>query len=63
MGNIFYQSFHVPLGYKYNCSSTFYGGTVTCTKDLILNTSETSSFTKFVANVSNYGSTDIGLDI
>lgn len=39
LGNTFAQIFHVPLGYKYNCSSTIYGGTVACTKELILNSS------------------------
>lgn len=35
--NLFYQSIHVGLGHKYNCSSAIYGSAVTCLKDLTTN--------------------------
>lgn len=35
---LFYQTIHMPLGYKYGCASTLFGGlTVNCTIDISLN--------------------------
>ena len=39
--NVFYQSVHVGLGYKYNCNASLYGTTnattIVCIKDLATN--------------------------
>lgn len=61
--NIFYQSIHVPRGYKYNCSSAIYGGNVTCTLDLALNSTIISQMNNYLYNYANSYGADLGLDL
>ncbi len=52
--NMFVHYYHVPKGYKYGCSSTIYGGNVTCIKDLSLDPTLTSVMAKFFYNFADY---------
>lgn len=61
--NSFYQSIHVGLGYKYNCSSTIYGATVVCTKDLAANTSLLNALQKYIQSYTNLYGVDLGWDM
>jgi hypothetical protein len=61
---VFYQSFHVPLGYKYNCSTALYSGaSVTCTYDMAANSSFLTTVEKFIYDMTNYYGVDIGWDL
>lgn len=61
---IFYQSFHVPLGYKYNCSTALYSGaSVTCTYDMAANSTFIPTMEKYIYDMTNYYSVDIGWDL
>lgn len=63
--NIFYQTIHVPRGYKYNCSSIIYGANVTCTLDLSLNSSSgiISQMNNYLLNYARPYAVDLGLDL
>lgn len=61
--NLFYQTIHVPMGYKYNCSTVIYGSNITCTLDLALNSTLISQMSNYLyLNTRSY-SVDLGLDL
>lgn len=60
--NLFYHIIHVPKGYKYNCSTAIYGGSVACTLDLALNSS-LSPMNSYLYNYTNSYAADLGLDL
>ena len=61
--NIFTIILHVPLGYKYGCTTTIYGTTVTCTYDISTNTTLTTAMNKFFLGYGNYFKVDLGWDM
>jgi hypothetical protein len=65
--NVFYQSYHVPIGYKYGCSISLFNLTnsslISCIYDLSLNTTITTQMKSFFASYGNYYSIDLGWDL
>ena len=61
--NAFSLIIHVPRGYKYGCSTTVYGGTVTCTYDISTNAPLTTAINKFFYDYGNFFAIDLGWDM
>jgi hypothetical protein len=61
--SLFYQSMHVPKGYKYNCSSTIYGANVSCTLDLALNSTLLNQMNKYFYYNTYFYTLDLGYDM
>jgi hypothetical protein len=65
--NGFYQSYHVPVGYKYNCTASLFNVTnsslINCTVDLAANTTTLTLMNNFFNNYGNYFGVDLGWDM
>lgn len=60
----FWQHIHVPIGYKYGCSSTYFGGlSVNCTLDISLDHTLLDNMNYFFSEVGQYSSSNLGWDI
>jgi hypothetical protein len=63
-GNLFYQSYHISKGYKYNCSAALRNGTNTiCIFDLAANNSYIPVLQAYTANNTNSFGFDFGWDL
>jgi hypothetical protein len=53
---LFVQTIHMPLGYKYGCASTLFGGlTVNCTLDISANSTLLNNMNGFFQSSQYYG--------
>lgn len=60
---LFYQTIHMPLGYKYGCASTLFGGSaVNCTLDISTNSTLVNNMNVFF-EVTQYMGVNLGWDM
>lgn len=61
---LFWQTIHCPIGYKYNCSSTLFGGaSINCTVDISANSTLYGNLNSFFYLTGQYWASNMGWDM